>query len=645
MKTIKRLFATAAAALILLAGSMTTTLAAGLLTPRDSSLAAPQIRSHQVEVTIEDGYAITQVDQVFSNPNANDLEAIYAFPVPEKGTVSEFTVWIDGQPVTGEVFERQEARQLYEEEKSAGREAGLTEKQQHYRFEVSVSPVHASSETRIRLVYMQPAQVDTGIGRYVYPLEDGETDDRALAFWRNDPVVQEDFSFKLKLRSGYPVTALRLPQHPQAVITNHGDQEWAAEIPHRSGVGVATDDSDPAIGSIQGDSDPGKGKSQQPMTLDRDIVVYWRLKEGLPGSVDLVTHREPGKERGTFMLTLTPGDDLAPITEGRDWAFVLDMSGSMSGKYQTLVDGVQRALGKLGSNDRFRLFRFNNAASELTPGWIDATPERVTTWSNRLAASGVNGGTNLYAGLGMALDNLDADRTSVIVLVTDGEANVGVTDKRDFLDLMKQHDVRLFTAVMGNGSNRPLLEAMTDVSNGFAVSVSNSDDIAGKLLEFTSKVTHEALHDLQLTIDGIRVADLTPATPTSLYRGEQLVVFGHYWGDGTADLSLTGKVSGHEKRYTTSFAFPAVATANPEIERLWAYAKIRELQERLDYLGADADAREAIVALAVEHGLVTDHTSMVVMREEQFAARGIERSNRDRRQHEEASFHGRSNRA
>ena len=67
MKTIKRLFATAAAALILLAGSMTTTLAAGLLTPRDSSLAAPQIRSHQVEVTIEDGYAITQVDQVFRN--------------------------------------------------------------------------------------------------------------------------------------------------------------------------------------------------------------------------------------------------------------------------------------------------------------------------------------------------------------------------------------------------------------------------------------------------------------------------------------------------------------------------------------------------------------------------------------------------
>ena len=200
--------------------------------------------------------------------------------------------------------------------------------------------------------------------------------------------------------------------------------------------------------------------------LDRDFSLYYRLAPDVPARVELLTHRREGDAEGTFMAVVTPGSDLAPVEKGTDWAFVLDMSGSMSGKYQTLVDGVQRALGKLGSNDRFRLFRFNNAASELTPGWIDATPERVTTWSNRLAASGVNGGTNLYAGLGMALDNLDADRTSVIVLVTDGEANVGVTDKRDFLDLMKQHDVRLFTAVMGNGSNRPLLEAMTEALSG-----------------------------------------------------------------------------------------------------------------------------------------------------------------------------------
>ncbi|HIQ14336.1 MAG TPA: VWA domain-containing protein, partial [Leucothrix sp.] len=349
----------------------------------------------------------------------------------------------------------------------------------------------------------------------------------------------------------------------------------------------------------------------------------------------LVTHREAGAKRGTFMMTLTPGDDLAKITEGRDWAFVLDMSGSMSGKYQTLVDGVQRALSGLNPEDRFQLILFDNSVEDLTRGWINSTPENVKQWSNKLAATGPRGGTNLYAGLNHALKALDADRTGAIVLVTDGEANVGTTEKKKFLKLMEGHDVRLFTAVMGNGANRPLLNAMAEISNGFAVSVSNSDDISGKIMEFTSKVSHQALHDLELKISGIKVADMTPNNIHSLYRGEQLVVFGHYWGSGDASVSLKGKVSGESKVYKSTFAFPASETSYPEIERLWAYAKIQDLKDQIDYLGSDADFKNAIIDLAVENSLVTDYTSMLVMRDEQFAAHGIERKNQKRRQIEQ----------
>ena len=58
------------------------------------------------------------------------------------------------------------------------------------------------------------------------------------------------------------------------------------------------------------------------------------------------------------MLVVTPGDDLKPIQEGKDWVFVLDISGSMRGKYATLVDGVQRALQKMYPQDRFRIVLF-----------------------------------------------------------------------------------------------------------------------------------------------------------------------------------------------------------------------------------------------------------------------------------------------
>jgi len=611
-------------------------IAAGLMTPSDASIPALEIKSHHVDVTIDNGYAITQVDQVFSNPNTTDLEAIYSFPVPEKGAVSEFTVWIDGQPVIGEVLKKEQARKLYEAEKAAGREAGLTEKKQHYRFEVSISPVRANQDVRIRMVYLQTAHVDNSMGRYVYPLEEGQTDSQADAFWSYNPVVKEDFSFNVNLRSAYPVTGVRLPEHPAAVISNSSDQEWQVALGKsiRSPAEVTRSEEVPSTSTAvkaEAESVVVATSNQAAMRLDKDIVVYWRLAPNLPGSIDLVTHREPGAARGTFMMTMTPGDDLAKITEGRDWAFVLDMSGSMSGKYQTMVNAVQGALGRLNPEDRFQLTLFDDQVMDLTNQWINATPENVTKWGNTLANTAPRGSTNLYAGLKQGLNKLDADRTGAIILVTDGEANVGITEKKQFLSMMEGHDVRLFTAVMGNGANRPLLNAMTEISNGFAVSVSNSDDIAGKLMEFTSKVSHEALHDVSLNISGIKTADLTPQQISSLYRGEQLVVFGHYWGSGEATVTLTGKVSGEAKTYRSRFDFPENETLYPEVERLWAYAKIQSLQDKIDYLGAEGDYKNAIIDLAVENSLVTDHTSMIVMRDEQFAAQGIERKNKQRR--------------
>ncbi|MES9917263.1 MAG: VIT domain-containing protein, partial [Candidatus Thiodiazotropha sp. 4PDIV1] len=173
--------------------------AAGLMTPKSANLPQLEIRQHHVDVTIEDGYAVTSVEQVFFNPNNSELEAIYSFPVPEKASVGEFTYWIDGKPVTGEVLEKQKAREVYQQERSQGREAALTEQDSYRTFDTTVYPVKPMQDVRIRLVYIQPAHVDSGIGRYVYPLEEGGVDEQKLAFWSYNDVVTEAFSFNLKL--------------------------------------------------------------------------------------------------------------------------------------------------------------------------------------------------------------------------------------------------------------------------------------------------------------------------------------------------------------------------------------------------------------------------------------------------------------
>jgi len=243
------------------------------------------------------------------------------------------------------------------------------------------------------------------------------------------------------------------------------------------------------------------------------------------------------------------------------------------------------------------------------------------------------------------LDSLDSDRSAGIALVTDGVANVGVTEKKEFLKMMGEYDVRLFTFIMGNSANQPLLEAMTEVSNGFAMETSNSDDISGQLMQATAKIRHAALHDVQLDINGLKVADLTPERIGSLYHGEQLQVLGHYWGADEAKVKLTGKVGGQDVEYKTAFSMPVQSDLNPELERIWAYATIENLQSKMDYFGADQDTEDAITDLAKEYGLVTNYTSMIVVRDEVFAAQGIKRTNQQRVATERAAQQTRSTQA
>ena len=216
------------------------------------------------------------------------------------------------------------------------------------------------------------------------------------------------------------------------------------------------------------------------------------------------------------------------------------------------------------------------------------------------------------------------------MLVTDGVANVGKTEKEAFLKLLEKNDARLFTFVMGNNTNRPLLESMVNISNGFAISVSNSDDIVGQLMQATTKLTHEAFHDIKLNISGVKTNEITPEKISSLYRGQQLIIMGHYWGDGIAKVELTGKISGQEKTYKSEFNFPAHNTTNPEIERLWAFSKIESLENKMAYFGKDADTEQAITDIAINYSLVTDYTSLIVVREEEFKNNNIDRNNKDR---------------
>ncbi|WP_415891478.1 VIT and vWA domain-containing protein [Neptuniibacter sp. PT8_73] len=622
--------------------------AAGLLKPSNAGYEELKIKEHHVDVVIEDMYATTTVEQVFQNPNTTDLEAIYSFPVPDKAAVGEFSYWIDGQPVTGEVVEKQRARQIYEQEKQKGNETAIVEKDQYKTFDISVFPVKANQEVKIKLVYLQNTQTDTGIGRYVYPLEDGGVDEQKLSFWDRNETVNEKFSFDVKLRTSYPVDGLRMPKHPNASFQQLNAYEWQASlINSANNLNQQQLDLEQAELTEQNESQsPETTINSAVTTLDKDILLYWRHAENLPASVDMLAYKEEGSSKGTYKLTLTPGSDLPVMTQGRDWVFVLDISGSMHGKFSSLIEGIRSGLTQLNPNDRFKIVLFNNRAQSFTQGYLPADQQTIKDTLQRLDQVQPSSGTNLYAGLKTGINQLDSDRSTAVVLVTDGVANVGTTEKTKFLNLLEQRDARLFTFIMGNSANRPLLEEMTRVSNGFALQISNSDDISGQLQIAKGKMAHASLRDIQIEVDGVRSKELVkPRLANTLYHGQQLTLFGHYYKPGKAEVKLTGTINGEKKTYKTSFNLPEVATDNPELERLWAYAAIEELQAEMDYLGSDKDAEQAIVDTAVEYGLVTDYTSMIVVRDEVFKAMNIERSNQKRVEKEQTARKNRAQQA
>ena len=224
------------------------------------------------------------------------------------------------------------------------------------------------------------------------------------------------------------------------------------------------------------------------------------------------------------------------------------------------------------------------------------------------------GGTNLYDGLSMGLEDLDDDRASSIVLVTDAVTNTGIVDPKEFHQLMQRVDVRVFSFLMGNNANWPLMRTITDASGSFWKPISNSDDIIGEILLAKSKITHESLHDAEIKVRGVKVFDATDEMIGKIYRGQQLVLFGRYETGGKANLSLDARMTGEDKTYSTSFDFPDIDTDNPEIERLWALNRIETMEAKRDagFL-PENEARQAIVDMGVAYQLVTDHTSMVVL--------------------------------
>ena len=130
---------------------------------------------------------------------------------------------------------------------------------------------------------------------------------------------------------------------------------------------------------------------------NKDFVLRYKTS-GSEVKKAMMIHR--GDKGNYFSLLLQPPENLKTLPRiPREMVFVLDCSGSMSGKpIKKAKEAVRRALRNLDENDTFQIIRFSSNASSLGSKPINATPDNVKKGLHYLDSLNSEGGTMMIEG-------------------------------------------------------------------------------------------------------------------------------------------------------------------------------------------------------------------------------------------------------
>ncbi|HEX4146322.1 MAG TPA: VIT and VWA domain-containing protein [Pirellulales bacterium] len=574
--------------------------AAGLLVADGGFGGVLEIKDQDVHVTINNGVAVTEVDQTFVNKEQRIVEALYTFPVPKDASVSNFSMWIGGKEMIGEVVEKVRARQIYDSYKQTKRDPGLLEQVDYKRFEMRIFPIPAGGEQRVRITYYQELDFDSDQASYVYPLATV-----AVAGVKQNTTGR--FSLLLDAKSEVPIVEMKSPSHnDQFVIVKHADPKyWQASFENNGA------------------------------DLSRDLVIDYGVERAHTG-IDLITSKNSGED-GYFQLTMTAGKELETQLGGSDYVFVVDVSGSMmyDGKLALSRDAVGAFVQSLSDRDRFDLIAFNIAAKPLfsAPTPVNAeTKEKATEF---LRAQRAMGGTVLNPAIEAAYRYHDNDRQLNVVVLSDGMTEQGL--QRELLQLIDRRPagVSVFCIGVGNEVNRPLLAQLAGKTGGLATFVSTGSNFETQAQAFRRKLTRPAATGVKIALEGANVYDVEPEVLPNLYHGQPVRMYGRYKTAGPATIKVKAEVLGSPLEQSLAVTLPATEETNPEIERMWASHRVERLMAAGRAEGSSGHADE-IVRLCEGYSIASQYASFIVLENDseyqrwKIARRNATRVQRDR---------------
>jgi Ca-activated chloride channel family protein len=331
---------------------------------------------------------------------------------------------------------------------------------------------------------------------------------------------------------------------------------------------------------------------------------------------------------GSQLLTFTNGTDnfyaylLAPSitevsdSEHRQYVFILDKSGSMSGlKIDQAKAAFNSMVELLLPTDLFNVITFDTNIASL---WYEphsaseTNVDEAQAWINGVYASG---NTNFHGAMMEALDMmLPGDNVKAILMLSDGQPTAGeITTTNGILDAVSAAndlDVSISSVAFGSDANENLMANLAAQNSGFFAFIQPSEEAATDLIEFYYEFSTPIAESYSVEFSGtLDSSTLMPLEDSPFFNGSEVLVCGRY-GSSMSVVTTIDYPSGTEV-YTNSAG--AASTENAHVEKLWAQQRINYLLRLVQLEGETSSIRDEIVSLGMCYGIIVEgYTALLI---------------------------------
>lgn len=533
--------------------------------------AQPVVDYMHIKADVNNGYAVTLVEEKLSNGLEVPVEDEFKFLIPDEAFISGFSLIIDGKEYIANVLPKKEAQQKFEQAASQGKSAGVLESKNKNMFSYSLS-FEPSQSIIVRLKYEQA--VKKSLGKFEYVL-----------FLRNTDSTHSvnDISVNLSIESRNDITTLETPGFEGA------NAKYISATSGRITYGANT-------------------------LPDKDLtVVYTTNNPSING--DMLFYNMGGQ--GYMMHVFSPTEkDLGTTALSKDIVFAVDKSGSMSGDKLAQVKTVfTKIISDLPPDDYFNVIFFDTTMRTYSSTLMEANTKNKEDAANFVNSLDANGATNINQALLDSLGMFDpgSKRVPIIVFLTDGEPTEGITSPyiiRKNIGEANKANVSIFTIAfgIGNEANYDFLKALSLENYGKAQRFFLEGKVEEEMTDFYKTISTPLITDMSFTYN--EVSDVVNTGQDNLFAGSDAIVLGKYSGSTiTSDVFATTRTG--SRNFKNSFNVVS-KPENSFIPRLWAYSKIKKLMDRIDVEGETDTLVSSVTSISLEFKFVTPYTSLFV---------------------------------